>query len=79
MKAKIIIAGLIEEKLVATFNCFADANIAAVMLQACTTEESNLLYYVEYKGTRRLAGSLSHHLPYINAGQKINCKLYFNS
>lgn len=79
MKAKIIIVGLIEEKLVATFSHFADANIAAVMLQATTTEESNLRYYVEYKGTRRLAGSLAQHLPYINAGEKNNCKLYFNS
>ncbi len=78
MKAKIIIVGQISEQLVATFTSPADAHTAAAMLQACT-EDENLIYYVEYKGRRQAADSLSRRLPFLSKHDTHNCKLYFNS
>ncbi|MEO6304804.1 MAG: hypothetical protein ABIP51_16710 [Bacteroidia bacterium] len=78
MKAKLLIVGLISEQLVATFKTPSEAFHCGSLLQA-STEDKNLIYYVEYKKKREKVDSFLQRLPFLNKQTQLILKTHYNS
>ncbi len=80
MKSKIIIVGKISEEVVASFRSSSEAFHCASLLQA-STEDKNLMYYVEYKEKgitkRQMVDCFTRRLPFLNKATQSNIKNYY--
>ena len=80
MKAKLLIVGKVSEQHVASFRSPAEAFHCGSLLEA-STEDPNLMYYVEYRdrGTlkRQPVDSFTQRLPFLNKETQEKLKQYY--